>query len=109
MELGVDWAGRSLLWIPSSLSTLRSVTSPRLFAIQLSFVQLYIANRSVEATVENTGHGLQRVADEVARIKCEFKGMVNVTVFQDPAFKVVLDTLDVRFRFCRAGNISSPC
>ena len=109
MELVVDWIGGGLLWIPSALSTLKSVTSPRLFAIRLSFVQAYTTNRSVETAVENIGHDLQRVADEVARIEREFKGVVNVTVLRDLAFKEVLDTLDVRFHFCRMGNTSSPC
>ena len=109
MELVVDWIGGGLLWISSALSTLRSATSPRLFAIRLSFAQAHTTNRPVETTVENIDHDLRRVADEVARIEREFKGVVNVTVPQDPAFRIAFDTLDVRFHLCRAGNTWSPC
>ena len=106
VDLGIGWIGGGLLWIPPALSTLRPVTSPRLFAIQLNFVQPFTANRSVETAIEHIGDDLRRVADEVARIKCEFKGAVNVTVFRDPAFKVVLDTLDVRLHLCRVCDTS---
>ena len=77
MDLGVGWISGGLLWIPPAL---RPVASPRLFVIQLSFVQPFTANRSVETTVENIGDDLRRVADEVVLIKCESKGAANATV-----------------------------
>jgi len=43
------------------------------------------------------GDDLQRVADEVAQIECDFKGAMGLTLALDPVFKVVFDTLGVRF------------
>jgi len=94
----VGWVGGDLLWIPTALSTLGPATSPRLSAILLRFASSYSTNRSIGTLLNDAGSDLRRVAGEFARIKREFKGAVNLTVFLDPAFKAVLDTLRVRFR-----------
>jgi len=81
-----------------ALSTLRPATSPRLSIIQFDFSYSPGVTRSVKAVMEEVGNDLQRVADEVARIECEFEGTVNLIALLDPVFKEVLDTLNVRFR-----------
>ena len=96
VELGVSWYSGGLSWIPTSLSTLRSTTSPRLSAIQLNFIRLPSNSESV---IHHTGDDLRRVAGEVARIGSEFKGMVNVTLLPDPRFTIAFNALNVRFRF----------
>ena len=58
-----------------------------------------MANSSVETLARGTSNDLRRIADEVARIEPEFEGAVNVTVTRDPKFKVILETLNVRFKF----------
>ena len=40
---------------------------------------------------------LRRIADEIARIECEFEGAVNCTVVPNSNFRVALDALNVRF------------
>ena len=72
--------GGSLLWIPTTLSTLRPVTSPRLSAIQLNFTHSSTVTPSVETVIENTMNDLRRVAEEVARIECAFTGRVSATI-----------------------------
>ena len=99
VELGVQWVGGGVLWIPMALSTIRPTTSPRLSSIRLDFSRSSIANRFTQAAIGDAGNHLQRLADEVARIEREFKGAVNLTVVRDPGFAVVFDTLDVRHPF----------
>jgi len=82
-----------------ALSTLRPATSPRLTSIQLDFAGSIINDLPVELLIQDTGNDLRQVADEVARIEREFEGAVNFTVGSDSIFKVVLDTLSVRFLF----------
>ena len=86
--------GGSLLWIPTALSTLISVTSPRLSTIELNFARSSAVTPPVETVIENTINDLRRVAEEVARIERAFKGRVSVTILRDVGFKVVLDTLN---------------
>ena len=82
-----------------ALSTLRPATSPRLSVIELDFTS------STSARVENMTAGvendLRRIADEIARIECVFEGTAKVAVVPDSKFRVVLDTLNVRF--CSVG------
>lgn len=47
---------------------------------------------------------LQRIIGEVAWIRGEFEGVTNLTVLQDPWFKVVLETLHVRLHFYGTGD-----
>jgi len=96
LEIGVDWMGGDLLWIPMALSTINFATSPYLSAITLGFFHPPPLDWIVEPPIEGTGSDLQRVADEVARIEREFGRAVDLTVLRDPSFKVVLDTLNVR-------------
>ena len=103
--LGVTWMSGGLLWIPTALSTIRLATSPRLSVIKLSFVRQPNTNRPVQVMTEDTGNDLWKVADEVARIEREFGGTLSLAVLRDPAFEVVSDTLNVRFRSCRAGDL----
>ena len=79
-----------------ALSTLRPATSPRLSTIRLDFSRPSTATRSVESAIEITGNNLRQVADEIARIEREFEGAVNLTVFRDPVFEAVSDTLKSR-------------
>ena len=109
MGIGVKWISGSLLWIATALSTLRPATSPHLSAIRLSFVRLRTIRTPVETAIKEAGNDLRRVADEVTRIERQFEGAVKVTVVRDPAFKVVLKTLNVRFRSCRSGDTSRHC
>ena len=96
----VGWMGGGIPWIPSALSTLKPVTSPCLSVIRLNFFVLSLAIHPVEAFIEDIGNDLRWVADEVTRIECEFEGAVYSNVLRDPGFEVVLNALDVRFRFC---------
>ena len=89
-----------------ALSTLRLTTSPHLTTVHLYFARLLISNRSVASLIEDTADDLRRVADEVAWIKHEFEGAVNPIVDQDPTFKGVLDTLNVRSHFYGVDGIS---
>ena len=82
-----------------ALSTLRSTTSLRLSTIQINFIYPFSTNESVEAAIKRVENDLRRIADEVARIEREFRGVVNVTVLQYPGFRAVLGTLNVRFRY----------
>ena len=95
--LGVGWVGGNLLWILTALSTLRPATSPRLSTIQLKFTRPPTRTRYVETAIECTVDDLRRIADEVTRIKREFKGALSVTVLRDPKFEAVLDAFNVRF------------
>ena len=97
--------GGGLLWIPMALSTLGPATSPHLSTIRLDFSRSLIVNRSAMSLIEGTANDLRWVADEVARIEREFEGAVNLNASRDSVFKVVLDTLDVRFRFCGVDGI----
>ena len=106
VDFRVGWTGGSLLWIPMALSTLRPATSPRLSTIRLDFSRPSTATRSVESAIEITGNNLRQVADEIARIEREFEGAVNLTVFRDPVFEAVSDTLNVRFRLCGVDDTS---
>ena len=100
--LGADWTAGGLLWIPAALSTHKYTTSPHLSALQLNF----ITSSTTTYTVEDVGNDLRLAADEVARIEREFEGVVKVTVFRDPGYKTVFNTLNVRFCFCRVGDAS---
>ena len=104
MNFRVSWVAGDLFWIHVALSTLKPATSPCLSAVRLDFAHPAISSRSVEDAINGTGNDLLRVADEVSRIEREFEGAVNVTVLRDLAFKGVLDTLNVRFYSCRAGD-----
>ena len=94
VDLGVGWVHGGLPWIHTALSTLRPTTSPHFSTIQLKFTSPYSAHRSVETVVKHTGDDLRQIADEITRIKREFRA-VNVTVLQDQGFKSVLHTLNV--------------
>ena len=93
VELGVRLYRGGLPCISTALSTLGSVTSPRLSAIQLDFILLPSSGESV---IHHTEDDLRRIADEVSRIESEFKGTVNVTVLRDPGFTIAFDALNVR-------------
>ena len=97
LDFWVGWMSGGLPWIPAALSTLKSATSPHLSAIRLSFLRASPPIWPADTSVERTSGDLQRVAGEVARIESEFGGAVNLTVFRDESFAVVLDTLKVRF------------
>ena len=107
VDLRVSWMGGGLLWIPKALSTLKPATSPRLSTIQLSFARPFHSYAlSAQMAIEATGNDLRLASDEFARIEHEFKGRVNVTVFRDETFEVVLATLNVRFHSCVVGDTS---
>ena len=95
----ISWRGGGLPWIPIALSTLKSSTSPRLSAIRFDFSCSHGVTRPVEAVIAEVGNDLRRIADEVARIECEFEGTVSFTALLDSVFEKVLDKLNVRFRF----------
>jgi len=99
VEVEVGWAGGSLQWIPTALSTLGPTTSPRLSAIRLELISHCAINKTIEIIPKNAGSELRRVADELARIEREFGGAVKLTVRRNPGFNVVFDTLDVRASF----------
>ena len=92
-----------LLWIPTALSTLKHTTSPRLSALQLSFV-MSTTTHSVKTSIEDMGNDLRWAADEVARIEREFEGAVELILTRDPGFETVFDALDVSFLFLRSGR-----
>jgi len=94
----VGWRDGGLPWIPMAFSTLKSTTSPRLSSIQLDLAGSPLC-RPANTYIRDMGDDLRRIADEFARIECEFGGAVNLTVVRDSKIKVVLDTLNVRFRF----------
>ena len=88
----------SVVWIPKALSTIKRATSPRLSALQLSFARPpTAANRPVDALIGGAGEDLRWIAGEVARIRREFDGAVNLTMLRDPVFEAAFDALDVRF------------
>jgi hypothetical protein len=96
--LGVGWKGGDLFWLPAALSTLKRATSSRLSVLQVHFVVMSTATRSVETLIEDMSNDLRRAAEEFARIEREFEGGVDLTVSRDPKFKAMFDTLNVRFR-----------
>ena len=116
MYFEVVWTSGGLLWISAVLSTVRPLTSPRLSVIQLAsphlttiqlnFVRRPTDNESVEDIIKHTGNDLRKVADEVARIKREFRGASGLTVLRDPAFEMVLARFNVRLHSCRAGGLA---
>ena len=77
MQFAVRRAGEGLPWIPKALSTLRPATSRRILAVRLGFVPNTSDTRAVPKDI---GNDLRRIADEVTRIKREFKGAVKLTV-----------------------------
>lgn len=81
-----------------ALATLKPSTSPHLSAIQLKFAGSSSTARSPGTLIKEKGD-LQRVVDEVVRIKREFEGVANLTVVRDSWFKEIMDTLNVRFPF----------
>jgi len=103
----IGWITGSLRWIPMALSTLKPTTSPRLSAVLLNFFDPPSGFRSTEVSIEEVGNDLRQVADEVTRIKGEFKGMVNLTVCRDLLFKGVLDTHHVWVYFPRRQRRTS--
>ena len=94
----VGRAGGRLPWIHLALATLRPATSPRLSTIRLDFAGPPVIAGFVETLIANTGSDLRRIADEVSRIKREFKGTVDVNVVRDSLFGAALDVLNVSFR-----------
>ena len=74
IEVGLVHGG--LLWVPMALSTLKPATSPRLFAIRFSYFTIHARDPDIGAIKED----LRRTADEVARIRCEFEGAVDVAM-----------------------------
>ena len=98
--------GGGLPWIPLTLSTIKSATSPRLSVIRFDFARSHILRRPVETLIHEASHDLRWIATEVARIEREFKGAVNVTVRRDPWFEEVLIMLNVRFHFCGVAGTS---
>jgi len=101
----VGWASGSLLWIPTSLSTLRPATSPRMTTILLDFLSQSSAARSIEILLKSAGSDLQQVADEFARIEREFEGAVDLTVFWNAGFWAAFDALDLKVRFCDVDGV----
>ena len=95
-----------LRWIPMALSTIKPATSPRLTSIRLDLTRSYATFRPAERLTEDTRDDLRWIADEAVRIEREFGGVVNLTVSRDPAFKVALDALNVRFRVCGLDDTS---
>ena len=89
-----------------ALSTLRPATSPRLSIIRLDFHSS--AGRLVETMITGMGDDLRRIAGEVARIECEFGGVVDFTVSRDSGFEALLDTLNVSFRFMGWRDLAVP-
>jgi len=83
--------GRGLPWIPMALSTLSPTTSPHFSSFQLTFIGSPF-HLPREFLIEDMGNDLQRIADQVTRIKREFNGAVNSTVIRDPGFEAVLKT-----------------
>jgi len=89
------WWGEDITWIPMALSTLRPTTSPHLSTITLDFCSSI--TQPVEPVTTGMDNDLQRIAGEVARMECEFKGAVKFIVFLDSRFEAALDSLNVRF------------
>ena len=107
MATGFFWGAEVYSWVPTALSTLRLVASPRLTVLRLDFSNSRFARRSIESLIKDTGYDLRQIADEVARIERESEGAVSLTVVSDPVTKVVLDTLGVRFRFMMLTELRS--
>ncbi|KAF9781680.1 hypothetical protein BJ322DRAFT_1220464 [Thelephora terrestris] len=93
VKFAVDWRGGSLLWIPVALSTLKPTTSPRLSIVRLSLRSMarYVNPRD---WWERLCDDLRRVEGEIARIKHEFAGEVNLIVSRPPWFR---DSLPLNF------------
>ena len=99
VTLKLTWMYGGLRWIPMALSTIKPATSPRLSAIRVDLIRSHSTILPAENLIGDTRDDLRWIADEAARIECEFEGAVNLTVSRDSAFKVALDALDVRVRF----------
>jgi len=85
----VSRMGRGPPRIPMALSTLNPTTSPHLSSLQLTFIGSTYHLPS-QFSIGGMGNDLQRIADQVTRIKCEFDGAVNCTVIRDPSFEARL-------------------
>ena len=85
----VNQMRKGLPWIPMALSTLSPTTSPHLSSVRLAFIGSPSYLRE-EFPIEDMGNDLQRIADQVTRIKREFDGAVNSTVIRDPKFEAAL-------------------
>ena len=83
--------GKGPPWIPMALSTLSPTTSPHLSSLQLTFIGSP-SHIPSEYSIEGMGSHIQRIADQVTRIKREFNGAVNSTVIRDPRFEAMLKT-----------------
>ena len=83
----IHWVAPGPLWIPRSLSTFKPTTSPRLF-----FIRINIGHRCKEKPEEEFDDDIQSVRDQVSRIKREFTGAVDSTVWVWPKLDVS-DTL----------------
>lgn len=93
----MGWTSGGLFWLPTTLSTLKPPTSPRLSVIQLDFF-------ASSVSIEDVRKGLWHIANEATRIEREFRISVNFTVYLGPGSKVVLSALEVSPRFCGVGG-----
>ena len=87
VSIGLRWVSGDLLWIHTTLSTVKPATSP-----SLSVIELDIGGRPPLSTPLHLREQLEsdlRIIDEhVVRIEREFVGAVNVTVHRHPGFEV---------------------
>ena len=111
VDFGVGWIEGSPYWIPMALSTLKPATSPRLSSIRLDFTPVIDRNvpSHLRAMIEVMADDLRRAADEVTRIKREFKGVVDVNVVRAPWMGVALDEFSVSFRSCGVHQEKGDC
>ena len=87
IRLTVSWVAGDLLWVAATLSTIKPVTSPHLSTIRLKFIGHglpYVPFHLRERLIND----LKLIEEHVARIECDFAGVVDLTVIRYPGFKV---------------------
>lgn len=90
VSLNMRWIDGDLQWIPVTLATLKSKTSPFLSRIHLGFNGPMHPSLphpfSGNAILERLSSNLQRIAAEFIRIEHEYEGAVDLVVYRAPGF-----------------------
>ena len=94
-------------WIPMALSTFRPATSPCLSFVRLDFYS--VNDQPITTVTTEMSDDLRCIEAEIARIEREFEGAVGFAVVPGSKFRVVLDSLNVRFCFVCVGETSQLC
>ena len=87
ISLTVHWVAGDLLWVATTLSTIKPVTSLHLSTIRLEFHGQRLQQIPLH-TRERLANELKFINENVTRIEREFAGVVDLTMVGYPGFEV---------------------